>query len=598
MKIFIKWIALLSSAAILLVSNASCGPSRSSSESSGMRSNDESVSSNLPNSSQDIISGEDSSTNMTSSSNSSTKQENSSKSNVSDNINAISGALNIKSQTVKACNSGYDIKLLANPDRGFRMETKLSVDGKAPMFQSDPVVSLRENRDYYLEDYPQVTQAYFYLTGYRDTAVLPQEAFNRMQAFFDSARKWNIKLVLRFVYQYDQSSSGGTVSPGECGEAKQSIMMSHLEQLKPLLEKNKDIILVMQAGMIGAWGEWHSYSDKGEYEIDESALLKKIIESTPSNLSVQVRYPGIKNNYTGKLTVAQKKRVSYHNDSVFGYFHSWTQGVNPGTASYKQFTSEAPYAPIDGEMFWGWQITHGNTQANAFTDSSKTEIKWQNIAGQLAEQRFTTFSLHHSYREKEGGGGNGIPSYSMDKWKSRTVTPTVLDSFGLFYSPGWFKNSEGQTIKRNAFEYLRDYLGYRLELMYFSANGALNKGKNVNVSVKLTNYGFSAAFNIESGFAVLDLNGRAVSTVKAGDPTKWHSRTSGVNATHNSNGFQYFTDKNRLSHDVSAALKMPNQAGIYKIAFYAKSTNGQYVLFANEMDVINGYHILETVKVS
>ena len=24
-----------------------------------------------------------------------------------------------------------------------------------------------------------------------------------MQAFFDAARKWNIKLVLRFAYQYD-----------------------------------------------------------------------------------------------------------------------------------------------------------------------------------------------------------------------------------------------------------------------------------------------------------------------------------------------------------------------------------------------------------
>jgi len=29
--------------------------------------------------------------------------------------------------------------------------------------------------------------------------------------------------------------------------------------LKPFLEKNRDLILVVQAGMIGAWGEWHRF---------------------------------------------------------------------------------------------------------------------------------------------------------------------------------------------------------------------------------------------------------------------------------------------------------------------------------------------------
>lgn len=594
MKNVLRMIAVLSCLA-LLFAGTSCRKSSTSSESSDFAGSSLTLSDD--NSSGEADSGESggSSDSQTSSGSSQSGGTGNTVSKVETGV--ISGSMNINKQTIPESNSDYDGTLLKNPDRGFRMETKLYVDGKTPTPQNDPTMQLYEQLAFYKSESPQVAQAYFYLTGYRETETLPQEAFDRMQKFFDAARENNIKLLLRFAYQYDQSKSGGTVNPGDMGEARQSIMMAHLDQLKPFIEKNKDVIYAMQAGMIGAWGEWHSYSDEGAYAIDEAALLKKLIEITPSNLVLQVRYPGIKNDYGSGLSAAQKSRISYHNDSVFGYYHNWTQGVNPGTASYKQITAEAPYFPIDGEMFWGWQINSGNTRAEAFADAAKTEIKWQNIVGQLAEQRFTTFSLHHSYRETEGGSGNGPFSYSMDKWKQRAVTPSVLDSMGLFYSDAWFKNSNGAAIERNAFEYLRDYLGYRVSLQNFSASGQLNRNRTVSVSVDLINNGFSAAFNIESGFAVLDQNGNVVSTVKAGNPAEWHSRTPGVNAEHNSSGFQRLGNSNKIVHSVSADIKLPSASGIYRIAFYAKSTNGQFVNFANKMTVTNGYHILQSIKV-
>ena len=32
---------------------------------------------------------------------------------------------------------------------------------------------------------------------------------------------------------------------------------------------------MVRVGMIGAWGEWHSYSDSGDYAIDEAALVRR-----------------------------------------------------------------------------------------------------------------------------------------------------------------------------------------------------------------------------------------------------------------------------------------------------------------------------------
>lgn len=68
-------------------------------------------------------------------------------------------------------------------------------------------------------------------------------------------------------------------------------MNSHLDQLKPLLEKNKDILHVVQVGMIGAWGEWHSYSDSGDYAIDEAALVRKVLQTVPAGVFAQIRLP-------------------------------------------------------------------------------------------------------------------------------------------------------------------------------------------------------------------------------------------------------------------------------------------------------------------
>ena len=39
------------------------------------------------------------------------------------------------------------------------------------------------------------------------------------------------------------------------GDATKEVMLRHNEQLRPFFENNHDIIDVLQAGMIGTWGE-------------------------------------------------------------------------------------------------------------------------------------------------------------------------------------------------------------------------------------------------------------------------------------------------------------------------------------------------------
>ena len=70
--------------------------------------------------------------------------------------------------------------LLENPDRGFRMETKMEVSGKEGLFSYDPYVFLDECLEKYKEDRPLITQHYFYLTNYKE--LLPQKGNKNIAA--------------------------------------------------------------------------------------------------------------------------------------------------------------------------------------------------------------------------------------------------------------------------------------------------------------------------------------------------------------------------------------------------------------------------------
>ena len=139
---------------------------------------------------------------------------------------------------------------LYNPERGFRLEVALDVTKKnyvwEPEKYPDITSYLEEQSQIYTSDSVSLVQTYFYLTG----AVgrkLTDEDFKTMSIFFDKLRQLGKKAVLRFAYETQflgRATTGPTLEDITC----------HTQQLKPFLAQNKDVILVVQAGMIGAWG--------------------------------------------------------------------------------------------------------------------------------------------------------------------------------------------------------------------------------------------------------------------------------------------------------------------------------------------------------
>jgi hypothetical protein len=121
----------------------------------------------------------------------------------------------------------------------------------------------------------------------------------------------------------------------------------------------------------------------------------------------------------------------------------------------------------------------------------------------------------------------------------------------------------------------------------WKASGKLSKKGSVKLELSLNNYGFSAPYNLESGFAILDKDNNLVKSVKVGTPTGWHSRNPGN-----------YNDTKLSTHTITANCPLPDKAGRYKIAFYLKNPLGVGAQLANAIPFENGYNILEEIEVS
>lgn len=375
------------------------------------------------------------------------------------------------------------------------------------------------------------------------------------------------------------------------GEATDEIMLQHMKQLKPILEKNKELINVVEAGFLGAWGEWHSYTMDDH---DKQTLLLGIIDMVPEEIYIQVRYPEIKDvlkksdgTYVSGITDKIYNSIGIHNDSIFGWSDKVVSGawpMNPpdadNTDGLRQNTDNqwatavetAAYAPIGGETFWAYEIQKafptGMTTIDGFAALRQFSLFRQNV-----------FSIIHCYYPLLENETNEKYVYPIMEWRSQNVTEQWLPDNSITYSPSYFKDKDGNAVERSVFEFVRDHFGYRLELQNANVTGLAKKGNSVDVEVNLANYGFSAAFNINSGFAIIDDKGNVVGKVSAGNPSKWNSR--------NPNNYN---DSGLLIHNVKAKITLPEASGKYTIAFFAENSAGTTVNFANSnIEYVKGY---------
>ena len=135
---------------------------------------------------------------------------------------------------------------------------------------------------------------------------LPQDVLEDLQSNFDDIRDAGIKAIIRFAY------NAGPYPDSEPDASKEQILR-HIEQLTPFLQTNANVIAWLEAGFIGAWGEWHTSTNGLDNLTDKRDILQALLAAIP-NRFVQVRYPANIIEMYPDPAEAARARVAHHND--------------------------------------------------------------------------------------------------------------------------------------------------------------------------------------------------------------------------------------------------------------------------------------------
>lgn len=143
------------------------------------------------------------------------------------------------------------------------------------------------------------------LDDWRETDI-PQDVLDGLDSNFADIRDAGVKAIIRYSY------NAGPYPDTEPDASKAQILR-HIEQLTPLLQSNADIIAWVEAGFIGAWGEWHTSTNGLDNLTDKRDILNALIAAIPDRF-VQVRYPANIIEMYPNPEDAVKARVAHHND--------------------------------------------------------------------------------------------------------------------------------------------------------------------------------------------------------------------------------------------------------------------------------------------
>jgi hypothetical protein len=331
-----------------------------------------------------------------------------------------------------------DTSTFLNPERGFYSYASLtsgSLDGVRAAGKTLVYTNI-ELQDYLGDNHEQ---------------ALPASLLTDLQDGFDAVRDAHLKAIVRFRYD------SGAGYPGGTNDAPEEWIINHIEQLAPLFSTNEDVIGLVQAGFIGAWGEWHTSNNFVDGDGDAAArqrVVEALLTALPTSRRTAVRYPAYKRMFYGSAattladltTNAAIARVGHINDC----FVSGPDDV--GTYQYEAqdvleayLEDDTALVPIGGE-------TCAVHERNACTTT-------------LAEmERF-----HYSYINDD------YHPDVLQRWSDEGCRPEI-----------------------------EQRLGYRLALVASEIPAAVQPGGSFTLRIELDNEGFAAPINPRPVFLVLE----------------------------------------------------------------------------------------------
>ncbi|MES1256180.1 MAG: DUF4832 domain-containing protein, partial [Acidobacteriota bacterium] len=274
------------------------------------------------------------------------------------------------------------------------------------------------------------------LGSYR-TSDLPASFLSSLGSSLGALRSAGMKATLKF--SYDETAGGNDASAAQ--------IKRHLEQLKPVLAANADVIPYMRAGFIGAWGEWHS-SQSGNScgynsgstscataDANRAIVRDALLANVPSTTQIAFRFPADVQKWYPSAT--QQSRAGAHNDCFLA----------------------------------------GPTDSGTYTDSSQRPYV-QSLSANTAFGAETCDNAETPLRSTCADILNEGDQYHL-AWLNSNYSPTFINA--------WKSGGCYSQVSRS--------MGYRLQLDALSHDTQVARGGSVAVAVDLRNVGWARMFS-------------------------------------------------------------------------------------------------------
>lgn len=360
---------------------------------------------------------------------------------------------------------------LVNPERGF-------YGGAVDIFKASNPVKASAAKALRAQG---ITLMYvgFYLTDFIKGDI-SQAYLNMVQSSLDAIREAGIKCVLRFAYQNSEGSK-----PWDPAEA---ITLRHVEQLKPILQKNADVIFVLQAGFVGVWGEWY-YTDNFIMNPSSNAdyqprrhLTDALLDALPESRQIALRTPQFKMRMYGLSLKDTLTASSAHNGSALSRLCGHNDCFGASADDYGTFDNENA-----DRQFW------------------KHDTRYTIMGGETCKV--------------------------SDYCKCPASLKDMKDYHWTYLNSGYNSSVLNRWSNSGCMEEITNRLGYRLVMEKVTYSSNPEAGKTLHITLHFRNDGFAAPMNPRNADLVIaDNSGKETRFNLGSDPRTWHPGSHEVKA--------------------------------------------------------------------
>lgn len=297
---------------------------------------------------------------------------------------------------------------------------------------------------------------------------LTEDALNVLQQTFDNIRDFGGRVIVRICYDpwYNGRSN---VTP------EHEWVLKHVKQLAPVLSKNTDVIVALEMGMHGAYGEMHSDTSITYDRVAEAVNL--MLRNTPPELKILTRT----GNYSAKVLGFDNWGVDFHIDGE--KFAEIAKAK--GDTMYR--------VGMFNDGYLGTQYDYGTWGADCKTSICREEgVAWlekYSVNTPYGGEALTTASGYQVINTPEFLAYEGFRTHTsylniqwnnnlIDSWKKTTFKQKDFD-----YDPARVDSLSG-------FKYINDHLGYRFVLRESWLSDTVGNDGILRAKLRIQNVGF------------------------------------------------------------------------------------------------------------